>query len=148
MKNQLKEYKIVPTEKSFEIAKKQITNSIDAFEYIKQFWNEDIEVYESVFILLLNRSNKPIGWAKISQGGITSSVIETKIICKYVVDSLACAIILAHNHPSGNKKASATDITITKKIINALEFFDCKVIDHIIITPNFEFFSMAEEGLI
>ena len=79
MKNQLKEYKIVPTEKSFEIAKKQITNSIDAFEYIKQFWNEDIEVYESVFILLLNRSNKPIGWAKISQGGITSSVIETKI---------------------------------------------------------------------
>ena len=148
MKNQLKEYKIIPTKNNYEIPKKTINNSIDAFEFIKQFWNEDIEVYESVFILLLNRSNKTIGWAKISQGGIASSLIETKLICKYVVDSLASSIILCHNHPSGNKNPSKHDIEITKKIIKALEFFDCKVIDHIIITPEYKFTSLAENGLI
>ena len=148
MKNQLKEFKIVPTKNNLEIPKKTIKNAEDAFEFIKQFWNEDIEVYESVFILLINRGNKTIGWAKISQGGIAGSVIDVKLVCKYVVDSLASAIILAHNHPSGNKKPSVSDIEITKKIIKALDFFDCKVLDHIIVTPDFEFTSLTEEGVI
>ena len=73
-------------------------------------------IYESVFILLLNRHNNTIGYAKISQGGVTGTVIDVKIIAKYIIDSLASGLILAHNHPSGNTRASSEDINITNKV--------------------------------
>lgn len=112
----IKEYKITPVKNDIKIPKETIKDSLSAYNVIRQFWNEDIEVYESVFILLINRRNNTIGWAKISQGGISSSIIDIKIVCKYVVDSLASGVILAHNHPTGNLNPSNEDISITKKV--------------------------------
>lgn len=119
-----------------------INGATDAYNVIKEFYSDDIGIYESFFILLLNRANKTIGWAKISQGGVCGTVVDIKIICKYVVDSLASAVILAHNHPSGTLRASQEDINVTKKITEALKYFDCKVMDHLILTPEGKFCSV------
>ena len=124
---------------------KQITSSRESYEFIKQFYQDDIEIYESFFLLLMNRNNKTIGYAKISQGGITGTVVDVRIIAKYVVDSLATAIILAHNHPSGNTNPSQADIKLTQQVKDAMKLFDVQVLDHIILTAE-NYLSFADGG--
>lgn len=125
----------------------KINNSKTSADFIKEFYQGDIEIYESFFLLLLNNQNQTIGYAKISQGGITSTVVDVRIIAKYVVDSLATAVILAHNHPSGNLKPSQQDIDITNKIKSALKLFDTIVLDHLILTAD-SYYSFADEQII
>jgi DNA repair protein RadC len=129
-----------------DFPKMKIKNANDSAEFIKQFYQGDIEIYESFFLLLLNNANQTIGYAKISQGGVTSTVVDVKIIAKYVVDSLATNIILAHNHPSGNLNPSTADINITAKIKEAMKFFDVTVLDHIILTAD-SFYSFSNNDL-
>jgi DNA repair protein RadC len=129
-----------------DFPKMKIKDANDSAEFIKQFYQGDIEIYESFFLLLLNNNNQTIGYAKISQGGITSTVVDVKIIAKYVVDSLATGIILAHNHPSGNLNPSSADISITSKVKEAMKLFDVAVLDHIILTAD-SFYSFANNGL-
>ena len=125
----------------------KITNSKDSADFIRKFYSDDLEIFESFFLLLLNRNNNTIGYAKISQGGITGTVVDVKIVAKYVVDSLASAVVLCHNHPSGNIKPSNADKDITDKIKKVLTLMDTTVLDHIILTAD-SYFSFADEGLI
>jgi DNA repair protein RadC len=127
--------------------KVKITQSSDAYNVIKQFYNDDIEIYESFFLLLLNRANNTTGYVKISQGGTIGTVVDVKLIAKYAVDSLSCAVILAHNHPSGNKQPSQNDRNMTKKVKEALKLFEIQVLDHIILTSE-SYFSFGDEGII
>jgi DNA repair protein RadC len=112
---------------------------------MKQFYFDDIELYESFFLLLLNHANQTTGYVKISQGGTAGTVVDPKIIAKYAIDSLSSSVIIAHNHPSGNLKTSEADIAMTKKIQAGLMLFDIKLLDHLIITSS-GFFSMADDG--
>jgi len=114
----------------------KIRESYDAVDVIRQFYGDDIEIYESCFILLLNNANITIGYAKISQGGITGTVVDVRIIAKYAVESLATSVIIAHNHPSGNTKQSEADEQISKRIRDALKLFDIFLLDHIILTKD------------
>ena len=123
----------------------KISSSRDSSDYIRQFYSDDLEIYESFFLLLLNRQNQTIGYAKISQGGVTGTVVDVKIIMKYIIDTLASGIILCHNHPSGNLTPSPQDISITEKIKNAASFVDTKVLDHIILTSD-SYYSFCDEG--
>lgn len=116
--------------------RKQIKSSQDVADYVRQFYGTDIELFESSFLLLLDQSNTTIGYAKISQGGICGTIVDVKIICKYVVDSLAQGVILCHNHPSGNLTPSQGDKDITKKLASALKLLDSRLFDHIIITKD------------
>jgi DNA repair protein RadC len=125
--------------------RKQITSCQDAADYIRQFYATDIELFESCFLLLLDQSNTTIGYAKISQGGIAGTVVDIKIICKYVIDSLAQGVVICHNHPSGNLKPSKGDEIMTEKLANALKLMDSKLLDHIIITKDGHY-SMQENG--
>jgi DNA repair protein RadC len=143
--NNLKLYSLKKEDTDFE--KIKVTNSKDCADYIKQFYSDDIEIYESCFILLLNRANYTIGYAKISQGGVAGTIVDVKIIAKYVIDSLACAVILAHNHPTGNLKASSADLAITDKVIKTLDCMDTKLLDHIILTKD-SYLSLSDEGSI
>ena len=143
----IKNYNLTVKESESEFKKVKITSSKDAYQVIKQFYHEDVEIYESFFILLLNRANETIGFAKISQGGITGTVVDTKIIAKYCIDTLASSVILAHNHPSGNLLPSDADDRITLKIKKALEYIDTKVLDHLILTKN-DYYSFADNGII
>jgi DNA repair protein RadC len=129
--------------KLFELKKIQtefpsvkITSPDEAADFIRQFYFDDIEIFESFFILLLNQANKTIGYAKISQGGIAGTVVDVRIIAKYAIESLAVSVILAHNHPSGNLKPSQADLDITQKIKAGLKILDIKVFDHLILTAD------------
>lgn len=130
-----------------DFKKVKITSSRDAYEYIRQFYTDDIHIFESVFILLMNRSNETIGFAKISQGGVSGTVVDVKIICKYAIDSLSCGVIMAHNHPSGNTMPSPQDKQISKKLREALMWIDITLLDSMVITDQ-EYYSMADDGII
>ena len=125
----------------------KILQSGDAAQYMRQFWSDDIEIYESFFLLLLNRANNTIAYVKISQGGTTSTVVDVKIIAKYVIDSLASSAIVAHNHPSGDLRASKPDVDMTKRLKEVLALVDCQLLDSLIITKE-GFFSLADDGQI
>ena len=141
----MKLYELKKTKTTFPVV--AISKSVDAANFIREFYSDDIEIFESAFILLLNRANKTIGYAKISQGGIAGTVIDVKLICKYVVDSLASGVILCHNHPSGNLQPSNQDKEITIKVKQALELLDSILLDHIILTKE-SYTSLKDEGII
>ncbi len=101
--------------------------------------------YEEFWILLLNRANKVMSVQKISQGGVAGTVMDSKIIMKAAIDSLASSIILCHNHPSGNIMPSHQDKNITQKIKEAGVVMDIPILDHIIVTET-GFYSFADEG--
>ena len=130
-----------------DFKKVKITSSRDAFEYIRNFYKDDIHIYESVFILLLNRANETIGFAKISQGGISGTVVDIRIILKYAIDTLASGVIMAHNHPTGQLNASPQDVQISKKLKEAGNWMDVTVLDSLIITDQY-YTSLADEGMI
>lgn len=143
--NKLKVYSLKKNETEFE--NRQIKSSKDAVDYIRQFYSDDIEIYESFFLLMLNRSMKTIGYVKISQGGIIGTVVDPIIVAKYAVDSLSTNIILAHNHPSGNTKPSQADINLTSRIKEGLKLFGISVSDHVILTKE-SHFSFSDEGIL
>jgi DNA repair protein RadC len=144
-KKTISQYKIVKEPTEIKAAK--IKSSRDAAEYMRQFWDGDIEIFESFFILTLNNSNNVTGYAKISQGGITGTVVDKRILAKYAVDNLATAVIIAHNHPSGTTNFSDSDIRISKEIKAALKMLDIQMHDSIVITAD-SYSSMADKGLI
>lgn len=143
MKKKSIEYKLRAEKRDFSIEK--IKKAEDAYNYAKKFYFDDINIYESVFVILLNQASNTIGYAKISQGGISMSVVDVRIIAKYAIESLASGVILVHNHPSGNKTPSMIDNNLTSKVKQALEFLDIRLIDHIVITEN-SYYSYQEEG--
>jgi len=106
----------------------------------------DLE-HEEFWLLMLNRANRVIGRFKVSQGGLSGTVIDTRIILKKALDNLASSIIVCHNHPSGNLQPSDADVKITEKLKKAAEILEIKLLDHIIIA-NKSYFSFADEGLI
>ena len=123
--------------------RKKIGSSKDVFE----IFQADIadSQYEEFWILLLNRANKIMKKVKISDGGVSGTVADPKRIFRAAMDSMASAIILCHNHPSGNITPSNADIALTKKIVNGADYFDMAVLDHIIIGDG-NFFSFADNG--
>lgn len=124
----------------------QIKSSQDAENFLRSIdWNIDFQ--ESFYVLLLNNSNKVKNYAHISTGTMTATMVDVRLLTKYAIESLACAVILAHNHPSGKLKESEADKKITTKIKNCLEVFDIKVLDHIILTDS-SYFSFADNGIL
>ena len=88
------------------------------------------------------------GIYEVSKGGITGTLVDLRILFAVVLKSLSTAIILLHNHPSGTLKPSEADRQLTQKIIKAGELLDVKVLDHLIITPNKEYYSFADQGIL
>ncbi|EKB56617.1 JAB domain-containing protein [Bergeyella zoohelcum] len=131
------------TESSFKYG---ITNDEDAIKAFRNIY-EDLEIYESFYALYLNNSNEIIGWRKISQGGITSTVVDVRLIFAPAFQCLATAIIVCHNHPSGKLEPSREDILLTKKIKDIGELMNIKLLDHIILTLD-DYYSFADNGQI
>ena len=148
----MKEYKSKLPElslkyKTGEINRIKVTSSRDIEKFIRKLFDADtIEYSEEFLIVLLNRANNTIGYAKISSGGIAGTVVDIKMILTYFIKSGASSMIMAHNHPSGNLQPSKADKTITNKVQNALSYMDGILLDHIIVT-NESYFSFTDEGL-
>jgi DNA repair protein RadC len=109
-----------------------------AFEYRKQ------EVFAVVY---LNRGNRVVHTEIISEGGLTGTVVDPRIIFKKALENNATALILCHNHPSGNLRPSSADEMITRRIREGALLLDIRVMDHIIVSTE-GYFSFADEGLL
>lgn len=103
--------------------------------------------HEEFWILVLNQANKVLTRFNISKGGIAGTVIDVRLIMEKALYQHASSIILCHNHPSGNRRPSQPDISITKKLAEAGKILDIHVLDHVIIAEN-HYFSFADEGML
>ena len=124
--------------------------SRDAHKIFFDSWNQStIEHKESFKMLLLNRANKVLGITTISEGGLSGTVTDVRLIFQYAIKGNASGIIVAHNHPSGNSNPSDSDQKITQKIKEAGNLLDIQLLDHIIVTPEMDLYrSLADEGQI
>jgi DNA repair protein RadC len=102
--------------------------------------------YENFCIILLNRANKVLKTVRISDGGITGTVVDQRKVFKIALDHNATSIILGHNHPSGQLTPSDADLQLTKKLKEAGNILDLPVLDHIIIGDG-KYYSFADEGI-
>ena len=124
--------------------KVKIKSSEDAVIEFRKIWsNGSLEYKESMYVLFLNRANNTLGWSLISQGGVSGTVADPKIIFQHALLANASSIILAHNHPSGELNPSQADITLTKKIKEVGIALDLPLLDHIILTID-SYYSMAD----
>ncbi len=149
MRDKVNEIKISYTEKKTTSIIKSITNSFEVAQLLFEDWDSGtIGLQESFKVVLLNNSNKVKGIYQVSQGGITGTIVDLRILFAVVLKSLSVGIILVHNHPSGKLMPSETDKRLTERIKNAADFFNIKVLDHLIITPSGEHYSFADNGLL
>lgn len=102
-------------------------------------------IYEEFWIILLSRANTILKKIRISQGGITGTVVDPKIMFRHAVEHSASGIVMCHNHPSGNLIPSDADISLTKKISDGSKLFDITLLDHIIIAGD-SYYSFADNG--
>ncbi|MDT0688672.1 DNA repair protein RadC [Salegentibacter sp. F188] len=127
------------------LERKKITSSNSVFELMQPIIGE--LPHEEFWIVYLNNSNKVLDQLQLSKGGITGTLVDVRITLRKALELGATAIILAHNHPSGNLNPSEADKQLTKKLKTASESLDIKVLDHIIVTEK-SYFSFADEGLL
>lgn len=122
-----------------------IKSSKDGYLQIKSVF-EDL-AHEEFWIICLSRANKILYKTQVSKGGVSGTVADIKVIFKTAIEQLASALIVAHNHPSGQLKPSQSDIQLTKKLVETGKIMDIPVLDHLIVTDA-AYFSFADEGLI
>lgn len=114
---------------------------------IKRVFDEETIGYRETFkVILLNNANKIIGYSTISEGGLTCTIVDVRMIMQTALVSNATSIILTHNHPAGNPMPSGLDDNLTRKIKAACELLDIRLLDHIIVTPYDSFYSYSNEG--
>jgi DNA repair protein RadC len=129
-------------EEAVELIK--ITSSKLVFEIMQPIIGE--LAHEEFWVLFLNNSNKVISKSQLSKGGIVGTIVDVRLVFKLALENGATSLILCHNHPSGNLQPSEADRKITKKIKQAGDSLDVKVLDHLIITET-KYYSFVDEGI-
>jgi DNA repair protein RadC len=127
------------------LEKPVVTSSLDVAAYLQTRLRD--YKHEVFAVIFLNRANKINHFNIISEGGITGTVADPRIILKKALEEDAVSIILCHNHPSGSLKPSRADEELTLKIKEAAKYFDIKVLDHIIVGDD-GYYSFADEGIL
>ena len=128
-----------------KVKRDKITSSKDVFDILNPIL---IDLpFEEFWLLILNRANLVIKKEMISRGGVSGTVVDTKIIFKAAIENYASSMIICHNHPSGNLKPSEADIRITKNIKEAGKLMEIPLLDHLIVAEN-GFYSFADEGML
>ncbi len=149
MEHKVNEIQISYREKLSTLKSLSVTNSKEVAKLLFKNWdNKTIGLHETFKVILLNQSNKVKGIYPLSHGGITGTLVDVRILFALVLKTLSVGIILAHNHPSGQLKASEPDKQLTQKIKEAARLFDVKVLDHIILAPDGRYYSFADNGIL
>lgn len=126
----------------------KVTSSEDAYRYLLSTYKKGTICYKEYFkVLFLNQANQILGYTLISEGGLTETIADIRLIFQAALLTNSVAIILAHNHPSGNLKPSPEDIRLTKQIREASNFMRIKILDHVILSDT-EYYSFADEGML
>lgn len=128
------------------IHKSQPLNSPEnASKHFMRYLSDKIQ--EEFWMVALNNAQIPIDTYQISKGNIDSTMVDVRLICKYAILNNSTAVIVAHNHPSGNLNPSANDISTTNKIKESLNIFNIRLIDHLIIYQN-QYYSFSDNNLL
>jgi DNA repair protein RadC len=126
----------------------KVTGADSAHKTLRKMWDTNLlNIQEQFCVLFLNNANEVVGFRCLSSGTLTASLVDFKILFGLACKSLASAIIVAHNHPSGKLQPSQGDINVTNKIKEAGKLLDVKLLDHIILTNN-DYFSLNDNNLI
>ena len=124
----------------------QVTCSEDAYKYLLPTYKEGTICYKEYFkVLFLNQASQVLGYTLISEGGITDTAVDVRVIQQAALLTNSVTIILAHNHPSGNLKPSKEDLRLTKQVKDAAQLMRITVLDHLILTDA-GYYSFADEG--
>ncbi len=127
---------------------RSIASSRDAMEIFREhFDGDEMDYRESFFALYLNQANKVLGIKKISESGISSTLVDVRIVLQAALLCNASGIIVAHNHPSGNLNPSSSDVKMTAQIKEASKVMDMTLLDHVILTSD-SHYSFADDGMI
>jgi DNA repair protein RadC len=126
-----------------------VNHSSDIAKVMRDCYNKNtIDWIEEFLVFCLNRSNKIVGFYRVSKGGVTGTVADPRVILTVALQCCATAIILTHNHPSGGLRPSKSDEDLTFKIKEAARYFDIAVLDHIIVGDEDSYYSFADEGIL
>ena len=124
----------------------QVSCSEDVYKYLLPTYKEGTICYKEYFkVLFLNQAKQILGYTLISEGGITDTTVDVRVILQAALLTNSVAIILAHNHPSGNTKPSRQDMEITKQVKEAARLMRITVLDHLILTDT-GYYSFSDEG--
>lgn len=124
----------------------KIRDSKDSARTLRKLWNPNtLELQEHFGVLLLNNDNKVIGLYPQSSGGMTSTLVDVRLVMISALSCGALGIIACHNHPSGSVKPSISDRELTDKMRKAAETLDIRFLDHIILSTD-KYFSFADNG--
>ena len=128
-------------------SKPEVTSSSDAYLILKEHYPENqIALKEYFVVMYLNQANRVIGVQKLSIGGLTSAVADVRLLFGTALKVLATGVVISHNHPSGNIRPSLQDSNLTKQVKEAGKLLDIKLLDHLILTPDDQYISMADTG--
>lgn len=126
----------------------KVSSSQDVSKVLRKCFDEDtFLIQEQFIILMMNNANRVIGHYKLSNGGLSKTVVDLRLIFSTAIKSFASAIIIAHNHPSGNLTPSNADKAVTRKIKEAGILLDIRLLDHLILTQE-SYLSFADEGIL
>ena len=125
----------------------KITSAIDSYKALKPIFDDGMEFREKSIALYLNKANEVLGYFTLGLGGNSGVVMDVKMAFGIGLKCNASAMIMAHNHPSGNLQPSQADKNITKKFKEVGQLLDLQVLDHLILTSE-SYYSFANEGLI
>ena len=120
----------------------------DVEGYLRAIWNKGtLELVEEFVVVCLNGSHQAIGWVKVSSGGFNATAIDPRVIFAIALQTASTAIVVAHNHPSGNREPSEQDKEVTRRLKEAGRLLGIAVLDHVILTRESSF-SFTENGLL
>ena len=125
-----------------------VKSSADLVKVVRDNWKGmPIEFVEQFYLIGLNRANKVKFVQSISTGGVSGTVVDVKVVAVMLLQAMCSGCAIAHNHPSGNMTPSSADITLTKKVQQAMEILDIRIVDHVILSPEEGgYYSFADEG--
>lgn len=121
-----------------------ITEAKHVVELVKDAW-DGLHQYESIKVLLLNQANKVLGMAAVSSGGINMCLCDIRLLLQKAITGNAVQVILIHNHPSGTPDPSKQDNKLTLEVRDACKAVAIKLVDHLIITGDGEYYSYADQ---
>ncbi len=131
-----------------QIPRVKLTNSKLCYDYLMMLWNKDtIEVHETFAVVFMNQANNTTGWYIVSQGGMTSCLVDIRMLFATALECGAVAMVIAHNHPSGNTRPSDADRNLTNQIKEVGKLHEIRIVDHIIVTAD-GYTSFADEGIL
>lgn len=133
--------------KPTKIGNKPIVTSMDAYEILRYYFDPNtIALQESFVVIFLNNQNFVKGIHRLFVGGIACTIVDIRLIFSIALKSASTSIVISHNHPSGVLKPSQQDLALTKRIREGCQIFEIKLVDHLILSPYGNFYSLADEG--